>query len=216
MTPMENDMFEVLLAHPVIPVVEIDDAKDATGLAEALLAGGISVIEITMRTSAAAAAIERIARNVPDILVGAGTVLTEEESLSARDAGARFGVAPGTNPTVIASFSAAGLPFLPGAITPTEIESAMSSGCRLLKFFPAGAAGGPAMIKALHGPFSHHGIRFCATGGVGEANMAEYLALDAVWAVGGSWLAPRAMIADHAWDDITERARAACFNVRQM
>ena len=134
MTPMENDMFEVLLAHPVIPVVEIDDAKDATGLAEALLAGGISVIEITMRTSAAAAAIERIASNVPDILVGAGTVLTEEESLSARDAGARFGVAPGTNPTVIASFSAAGLPFLPGAITPTEIESAMSSGCRLLKF----------------------------------------------------------------------------------
>lgn len=216
MTPMENDMFEVLLAHPVIPVVEIDDAKDATGLAEALLAGGISVIEITMRTSAAAAAIERIASTVPDILVGAGTVLTEEESLRARDAGARFGVAPGTNPTVIASFSAAGLPFLPGAITPTEIESAMSSGCRLLKFFPAGAAGGPAMIKALHGPFGHHGIRFCATGGVGEANMAEYLALDAVWAVGGSWLAPPAMIADHAWDDITERARAACFNVRQM
>ena len=123
-----------LLWHPIIPVVEIDDAQHAPALAEALLEGGISVIEITLRTPAGVKAIERIAANVPEILVGAGTVLTLEEARQAREAGASFGVAPGTNPDIIASFHEAHLPFLPGAITPTEVEYAMSAGCNLLKF----------------------------------------------------------------------------------
>ena len=206
---MKQAIEQTLRGHRIIPVVEIDDAEHAVALSEALLAGGISVIEITLRTPAGVRAIERIARDVPDILVGAGTVLTLEESHQARDAGAQFGVAPGTNRQVVESFHLAGLPFLPGAITPTEIEMAMDAGCRLLKFFPASVSGGPPMLKALQGPYSHKGIQFCATGGIGADNLRDYLSLNAVWAVGGSWLATRRQIADQHWASITAGAKTA-------
>ena len=202
-------MLEELLKRPIIPVIVIDDPEAAVPLAGALLEGGIDVIEITFRTAAAAESITRIRTALPDMLVGAGTVLTAEQADRAIDAGAGFGLAPGFNSEVVVHFNGRGGHFIPGVMTPSDIERALDVDCTLMKFFPAGPAGGIPMLQALAGPYAGHGVRFCPTGGITPANMADYLALDIVFAVGGSWLATKEQIADRDWSSITRQARDA-------
>ncbi len=196
-------------SFPIIPVIVIHDAEDAEPLAEALLEGGLKVIEITFRTEAAAAAIERIARAFPDMLVGAGTIVTEGEAQRSIDAGSRFGLAPGTDPDTIRFFQERSIPFVPGVMTPSDVQLALKNGCERLKFFPAGAAGGPKLLKAMAAPYLSRGIRFCPTGGVSIDNMNDYLDMPEVFAVGGSWLATAAQIASKDWTGITKQVSTA-------
>lgn len=209
-------MIDELLKRRVIPVIVIDNAKDAEPLAEALLAGGMDIIEITCRTPAAFDAIERLAKSVPDMLVGAGTVVTALQAQRCVDAGARFGLAPGLNPRTVNFFRDRGVAFVPGTVSPTDIEAAFELGCTYLKFFPAGAAGGPSMLKSISGPYSSLGIRFCPTGGVNLSNMADYLSLPMVGAVGGSWIATREQITNGEWARITEQAREAVIRAGEI
>jgi 2-dehydro-3-deoxyphosphogluconate aldolase/(4S)-4-hydroxy-2-oxoglutarate aldolase len=193
----------------VVPVVVLENADHACPLAEALLAGGLDVIEVTFRTAAAAGSIRRIAEAYPQMCVGAGTILTRDQALEARDAGAMFALAPGFNPDVAVAAMDAGLQFSPGVMTPGEVERALATGCRLLKFFPAAAAGGTAMLKALGGPYAHTGVRFIPTGGISAENMASYLKLPTVAAIGGSWMVDSRLVANHDWAAITRLTREA-------
>lgn len=202
-------MSERLANRPVIPVIVIDDENDAEPLAEALLEGGLDVIEVTCRTPAAPAALARIIRSFPEMYVGAGTVVTRDQARQVLDLGVSFGVAPGLNPETVRLFEDDGVAFLPGVQTPSEIEQGISLGLKLLKFFPAGAAGGAKMLSALAGPYGPLGVRFCPTGGVSVDNMNEYLAMPEVFAVGGSWLASKSQIADKQWSVITQQTRDA-------
>jgi len=202
-------MLNELLKNPIIPVIVIDNANDAEPLAEALLKGGINVIEVTCRTSAAPEALARIKKSFPNMLLGAGTVVTEDQAKMCIDVGVSFGLAPGLNPTTVRYFQENDTLFIPGVMTPSEIEQGLSLGCKMLKFFPAGAAGGVNMLKNLSGPYASSGVRFCPTGGVSLDNMLDYLALPTVSAIGGSWLATKAQIANGEWSAITEQARAA-------
>jgi 2-dehydro-3-deoxyphosphogluconate aldolase/(4S)-4-hydroxy-2-oxoglutarate aldolase len=204
-----EEVLAVLKKHVVIPVIAIESAEDALPLADALIEGGLPVAEITFRTTAAAAVISRIARERPLLVLGAGTILTKENLAAAIDAGARFGVAPGLNPDILAEASRRGLPFVPGVVTPSEVEKALSMGAKLLKFFPSEASGGIQMIKALSGPYAHTGVRFVPTGGVSAANLAEYLSVPAVACVGGTWIASKEAIAGKKWAEIAENCRAA-------
>ena len=192
---------------PVIPVIVLERADDAVPLARALVAGGVRVLEVTLRTSAALTAIEAIARAVPDAIVGAGTVRSDADARAAHAAGARFAVSPGWSPRIAAECRSLGLALLPGAATASEVMAAADAGFRFLKFFPAAAAGGPAMLKAWLGPFAD--IVFCPTGGIDAANAAEYLALANVEVVGGSWLTPPDAIAAADWLRIERLARDA-------
>jgi len=195
-----------LLAHgPVIPVIVVHRVADAVPLAEALLAGGVRVLEVTLRTEAALPAIEAIARSVPQAVVGAGTVRRAADVAAAAAAGSRFAVSPGYTPEVGAACRAASLPLLPGIATASEVMQASADGYRLLKFFPAEQAGGLAMLKALGGPFAD--VRFCPTGGISPANAADFLALGNVACVGGSWLVPADALAQGDWARITQLAR---------
>lgn len=202
-----------LAKRAIIPVIVINDAGDAEPLAEALLKGGIDVIEVTFRTAAAADAIARIAKSFPDMLLGAGTVVTQDQARRAIDAGVSFGLAPGLNPETVKAFQKAGKLFVPGVMTPTEIEQGLSLGCKLLKFFPAELAGGVAFLKAMAGPYAARGIKFCPTGGVGLDNMNDYLSLDIVFSVGGSWLATSKQIEEKDWSTITKQAKQALAKV---
>lgn len=202
-------MLSELLKNPIIPVIVIDHAKDAEPLAEALLKGGINVIEVTCRTAAAGDALARIKKAFPEMLLGAGTVVTSEQAQMCIDVGVSFGLAPGLNPETVKFFQQNDTLFIPGVMTPSEIEQGLSLGCKLLKFFPAGAAGGVNMLKNLSGPYASSGVRFCPTGGVSLNNMLDYLALPTVSAVGGSWLATKAQIANGEWATITDQAKAA-------
>ena len=194
---------------PVIPVIVIDDVDDAEPLAEALLAGGLNIIEVTFRTAAAAEAIRRITARFPEMMAGAGTVVTAEQAKRAIDAGSKFGLAPGTDPETIQHFREHGIPFIPGVMTPGDIQTAVKAGCSLLKFFPAGAAGGPKLLKAMSAPYANLGVKFCPTGGVSLANMNEYLSMPEVFAIGGSWLATKDQIAAKNWPAITSQVKEA-------
>jgi 2-dehydro-3-deoxyphosphogluconate aldolase/(4S)-4-hydroxy-2-oxoglutarate aldolase len=209
-------MIEKLTARPVIPVIVIEDENDAEPLAEALLKGGLDVIEVTCRTAAAPAALERIIRSFPQMLVGAGTVVTREQAQLCVDLGVSFGVAPGCNPETVRLFQSNDVLFVPGVLSPSEIESAFGLGCTLLKFFPAGAAGGPKMLRALAGPYAPLGVRFCPTGGVNVDNMNEYLSMPMVFAVGGSWIASKRQIAEKQWSVITQQTREALTRAREV
>lgn len=202
-------MLNELLKRPVIPVIVIDDANDAEPLAEALLKGGMDVIEVTCRTAAAPEALRRIKKSFPEMLVGAGTVVTPDQAKMCIDTGVSFGLAPGLNPDTVKFFQAAGTLFIPGVMTPSEIEQGLSLGLKFLKFFPAGAAGGVNMLKNLAAPYASFGVKFCPTGGVSLENMNDYLALPIVSAVGGSWLATQKQIAGKQWDVITANVKAA-------
>ena len=177
-----------IVAHSLIPVVVIDDANSALGLAEALVAGGLPVAEVTFRTAAAAEAIARMATN-PDILVGAGTVRTAEQVDEAVEAGAKYLVSAGLSTAVVRRAQDRGVPVLPGTVTATEILAAIELGLDAVKFFPAETSGGVPAIKALSAPFPD--ITFVPTGGVGPKNLAEYLSVPAIAACGGSWMCPR-------------------------
>ncbi|MBO7174141.1 MAG: bifunctional 4-hydroxy-2-oxoglutarate aldolase/2-dehydro-3-deoxy-phosphogluconate aldolase [Spirochaetaceae bacterium] len=170
----------------IIPVIKLNRVEEAVPLAQALLAGGIPVAEVTFRTEAAAEGIATIRREFPQMLVGAGTVLSTEQATAAIDAGAQFVVSPGSNGKIIDRVLTAGVAMIPGVATPTEIEAAMEKGLRVLKFFPAEALGGIAMLKALSGPYPQ--IKFVPTGGISAGNMKEYLHQKNVLAVGGSWM----------------------------
>jgi len=183
-----TDVRKALSAARLVPVVVLDDAADADGLAAALVAGGLPVAEVTFRTAAAPDAIAAMAAR-GDILVGAGTVLTAEQVNQAVAAGARFVVSPGLSRAVVERCAELGVLALPGAVTATEVQAALELGLSTVKFFPAGTSGGPAAIKALAAPFSD--VQFVPTGGVGPANLADYLAIPAVAAVGGSWMVAR-------------------------
>jgi 2-dehydro-3-deoxyphosphogluconate aldolase / (4S)-4-hydroxy-2-oxoglutarate aldolase len=198
-----------ILAKRIVPVVVLDSADHAAPLAEALLAGGLDIMEITFRTAAAEESIRRISASHPGILLGAGTLLDPDQVVRAKQAGAVFGLAPGLNPRVVAAAREAGLEFSPGVMTPGEVEHALTLGCRLLKFFPAEAAGGVAMLKSLAGPYAHTGVRFIPTGGISLANLASYLAVPVVAAVGGSWMVDPALVRAGRWDEITRLAREA-------
>jgi len=202
-------MLDRIAHRRIVPVVVLDDERAAEPLAEALLAGGLDVMEITFRTPAAAGAIGRIAAGFPEILLGAGTLLEREQVLRARDAGAVFGLAPGLNPRIIEAATECGMTFVPGVMTPSEVALALDLGCRLLKFFPAEAAGGIAMLKAMAGPYAPAGVRFIPTGGVTSENLGDYLKLQLVAAIGGSWMVDRALVAAGRWDEITRLTREA-------
>jgi len=197
-----------LAAHgPVIPVIVIDRAAIAVPMARALLDGGVRVLEITLRTPAALAAIEAIARALPEAIVGAGTVRTAADAAAAAAAGARFAVSPGCTPAVVDACRRAGLPLLPGAATASEVMQAAEQGFSFLKFFPAAAAGGAAMLKAWASPFAD--IAFCPTGGITAESAPSYLALANVTVVGGSWLTPADALAGGDWARITRLAAEA-------
>ena len=197
----------ILKSSPIIPVLTIECVEDAVPLARALVAGGITALEVTLRTPAAPAAAAAIARDVPDAVLGLGTVLTPEDLGTARSLQARFVASPGATPELLDAAAAGELPLLPGVQTASEVMAALARGFDVLKFFPAGQAGGPAMLRALAGPFPQ--VRFCPTGGVGEDNFTEWLALPNVVAVGGSWLAPAAEVRAGDWTSITARTRRA-------
>lgn len=191
---------------PVIPVLVIDDINHAVPLAQALVAGGLPVLEVTLRTDCAIEAIALMAK-VPGARVGAGTVLSAYDAARAKGAGAEFAVSPGAAPGLIAACSANALPLLPGAVTASEVMTLLEIGYRTLKFFPAGPAGGPPVLKALYGPLPQ--ATFCPTGGVSLSNAKDYLSLPNVACVGGSWVAPAKMMADGDWAGITALAREA-------
>ena len=197
-----------LAAHgPVIPVIVIQRLQDAVPLAQALVAGGVRVLEVTMRTPVALAAIEAIARAVPQAIVGAGTIRSAADARAARDAGSLFGVSPGYTAEVGAACRAAGLPLLPGVSTASEVMAAQADGLDFLKFFPATAAGGIPMLKALAGPFPD--VMFCPTGGITPETAPQFLALPNVRVCGGSWLTPQDAVQAGDWGRITQLARAA-------
>ena len=197
----------ILALGPVMPVIVIDDAADGVPLAEALLAGGISTIEITLRTSAAFGAMEAIATSCPDMVIGAGTVLTPTDAANARDAGAVFAVSPGATPALITGCADAGIDLLPGATSASEAMILMEQGFDALKFFPAVPSGGVPFLKSLASPLPL--VTFCPTGGITQQTASAFLALDNVSCVGGSWIASRTDIANKDFATITQRASKA-------
>ena len=200
---------ERLLRKRLVPVVVLDKESDAEPLAEALLKAGLDIMEITFRTAAAEGAIKRIAARFPEILLGAGTVLEPEQARRAAAAGATFAVAPGLNPEVVAAARAAGLEMFPGVMTPSDVERGLALGCKIQKFFPAEAAGGVTLLKALEGPYVHTGLKFVPTGGIGLVNLRSYLERPIVAAVGGSWMVEKKLIAAADWTQIEKLTRDA-------
>jgi 2-dehydro-3-deoxyphosphogluconate aldolase / (4S)-4-hydroxy-2-oxoglutarate aldolase len=198
---------DVMRNAPVIPVIVLNDVAHAVPMARALVAGGIRMLEVTLRTNVALACIEAIAREVPEAVVGAGTVRSAADAQAAALAGSRFAVSPGYTRAVGKACHELGLPLLPGVATGSEIMMAQEDGYTELKFFPAMQAGGPAMLKAWGGPFGD--VKFCPTGGVTPANAKEFLALPNVVCVGGSWLTPADAVAAGDWTRITQLALEA-------
>jgi 2-dehydro-3-deoxyphosphogluconate aldolase/(4S)-4-hydroxy-2-oxoglutarate aldolase len=203
------ELFSRIESCGVIAVLVIDNASDAVPLAHALAAGGIDVMELTLRTDAAFDSLTVIRREVPEMLAGVGTVLTPAQVIEAHSAGAAFAVAPGLNRRVVVAAQELGLPFAPGIATPSDMESALELGCRDTKFFPAEPSGGLDYLKSLAAPYAHLGVRYIPLGGVNEENMATYLSSPLILAVGGSWIAPRDLINDQQFDTIRDRAASA-------
>lgn len=200
-------MESTLKKCPVVPVLVIEDLEDAVPLASALVRGGLTVLEVTLRTRAAAQAISAIAEALPEATVGAGTVLSEEDLRLAVDAGAQFLVSPGATPALLNAADNTDVPLLPGANSPSEVMYLLERGYTLQKFFPAEAAGGIPMLKSIGGPLPQ--VRFCPTGGISTRNAGEYLALPNVICIGGSWMASAKLVAEKRWDEIEALALEA-------
>lgn len=198
----------------IIPVIEIDSADRARPLAESLFAGGLPIAEITLRTDAALESIRIVARDVPDVIVGAGTVINREQAQAARDAGAQFLVSPGMAEEVVVWAQENRIPILAGAVTPTEIIRGLNLGLNLLKFFPSETLGGLIAIKAISDPFPQ--VRFIPTGGIRPENVAEYLQMEKIHAVGGSWMAKRVLIAEGKFDEIQKMSTEASEIVKRI
>ena len=203
------NMIETLGKAGIIPVIVIEKEEQAVPLAKALVKGGLPVLEVTFRTKAAAAAIAAIRKEVPEAIVGAGTVLTVEMLKAAKQAGAVFGVAPGFDPVIIAEAKAQDFPFCPGVATASELSQALTAGCTMVKFFPAEAAGGVKMIKNLLGAFRFTGVKFMPTGGINLANVKDYLAVHEIVACGGTWIVPKDALANGDWAAIEKLAADA-------
>lgn len=205
---MKLTMDQVLKrARPVLPVLVIEDVSLALDLAGALYAGGVEVLEVTLRTPRALDALAAIRKELPQLLVGAGTLIHTEQFLEARDAGAQFAVSPGCTERLAAAAEDSGLPYLPGVMTPSEVLLALEYGYRSLKLFPADGSTSVKMLKSFKGPFT--GIRFCPTGGVTPDNLLSFLRLPNVACVGGTWIAPSNLVRARAWDQITQLAAEA-------
>jgi 2-dehydro-3-deoxyphosphogluconate aldolase/(4S)-4-hydroxy-2-oxoglutarate aldolase len=204
---MEDTLREKLGKMGVVSILVVDTAEDALHAGEALLAAGMAAMEVTFRTAAAAEAIDLLVHKLPEAVVGAGTILTIENLVAARDAGAQFVVTPGLNPTVVAKAIEIGMPVYPGVMTPGDVERGLSFGLDTLKFFPAEQAGGVGMLKALSSPYSHTGVQFIPTGGVNEKNVGDYLSLPIVLACGGTWIAKGDLIKQKDWAGIERIAR---------
>ena len=203
------DIADLLSPAGVVPVIVIERENQAVPLARALVAGGLSVLEVTFRTAAAAGAIAAIRREVPEAVVGAGTLLTAEQVRAAKKAGAAFGVAPGFDPAIVEEAKRQLLPFCPGVATASEVSQALTAGCSTLKFFPAEAAGGVKMIKNLLGAFRSAGVRFMPTGGVSAGNLADYLSVPEVICCGGTWIVPKNSLAAGDYATIEKLASEA-------
>ncbi|EJL93306.1 Entner-Doudoroff aldolase [Herbaspirillum sp. CF444] len=201
------NILEIMRTSAVIPVIAIDKLEHAVPLAKALVAGGIRVLEVTLRTEHGLPAIRAIADQVPGAIVGVGTLTSPEEFAASRDAGAVFGVSPGLTPALIAAAKSSGLPLLPGVMTPSEVMAAREAGFRQLKLFPAVPAGGIGMLNAIAGPLAD--VTFCPTGGISQETASQFLACKNVACVGGSWLTPKNAIEIGDWNKITALAKAA-------
>ena len=211
-----NDIKARLLKHRIIPVVAIEKEEDALPLADALIAGGLPLIEITFRTAVASAVIAKLHTERAEILLGAGTILTIDELKAAMDNGASFGVAPGFNPKIVEESLINNFPFMPGVMTPTDLEAALSLGVQNFKFFPAEAAGGVKYLSSLSAPYAHRQIQFVPTGGINLTNLADYLSLKSVMVVGGTWIAKSADINAGAWKAITSNCKKARSIIEQL
>lgn len=216
MTAFPEDLLRKLEKSRVVAGFSVDDAADAVPIAEALLAGGIDAIELTLRTDAGIEAIRQISGIVPDILLGVGTILRPEQVIAVKEAGADFGVSPGMNPRVIQKAQAIGLPFAPGICTPTDLEMAIEQDCRLVKFFPAEASGGVSFLRSMAAPYKHLGIRYFPLGGVNAVNMRDYLNEDIVCAVGGSWIVKGDLVRARDWDAIRDRAASVVATLKTI
>lgn len=208
LTP-ESEVGRAIAAARLIAVLVIDELESAIPVAESLLKGGVTAMELTLRTPVALEAAAAITAALPEMMVGIGTVIFPKQVDDAVSAGAAFGVSPGVNPAVIRRAAEAGLPFGPGIMTPTDIDMAIQEGCRLLKFFPAESSGGLAHLSNIAAPYAHLGLKFIPLGGIGSANLMSYLNHDLIAAVGGSWLAPRDVIRAKDWGTIEANARDA-------
>ncbi|GAA9926635.1 bifunctional 4-hydroxy-2-oxoglutarate aldolase/2-dehydro-3-deoxy-phosphogluconate aldolase [Helicobacter pylori] len=204
---MQDKIIEVLQISPIIPVVVIEDIKDAVPLAQSLVEGGIQIIEVTLRSSCALEAIELIAKNVPKMRVGAGTILNPTQLEQAQNRGAEFLISPGLTIKLLEYAKKKDMPLIPGVSSSSEVMQALELGYNALKFFPAEYCGGVKLLNAFNGPFK--GVKFCPTGGINIDNMHSYLNLENVLCVGGSWLTPKNLIQDKEWDKITEICKRA-------
>jgi 2-dehydro-3-deoxyphosphogluconate aldolase / (4S)-4-hydroxy-2-oxoglutarate aldolase len=208
------DLPEALRKLTILPVLVVDSEQQALDLARALHAGGLAAVEITLRTGAALAAVRAVKQNLPDLLVGAGTVLTEHDMAAVAEAGADFAVSPGLTRVLADSAQSLDMPFLPGVSTASEVLRGMEYGFRCFKLFPASACGGPTLLKAFISPFC--GIHFCPTGGINQANAPDYLSLPNVLCVGGSWMVTPELLAGKQWQTITELARDNLSQLRKQ
>ncbi|WQZ92768.1 bifunctional 4-hydroxy-2-oxoglutarate aldolase/2-dehydro-3-deoxy-phosphogluconate aldolase [Helicobacter pylori] len=204
---MQDKIIEVLQISPIVPVVVIEDIKDAVPLAQSLIEGGIPIIEVTLRSSCALEAIELIAKNVPKMRVGAGTILNPTQLEQAQNRGAEFLISPGLTIKLLEHAKKKDMPLIPGVSSSSEVMQALELGYNALKFFPAEYCGGVKLLNAFNGPFK--GVKFCPTGGISADNMRSYLNLENVLCVGGSWLTPKNLIQNKEWDKITEICKRA-------
>ena len=207
---MPKEVQDAIAKEGIIAVLEIDNEQNAVPAAMALLEGGITVIELALRTPAAIPSIALIAKEVPQMYIGVGTIIEGGQAAMAKNqSGVRFGVSPGINPEIVREAIAADLPFAPGIATPSELEQAISLDCRVVKFFPAEGMGGLNYLKSINAPYNHLGISYIPLGGVAPDNLAGYAKFSPVLAIGGSWIANKELINAHDWKEITKRAREA-------
>ncbi|MGN8379792.1 bifunctional 4-hydroxy-2-oxoglutarate aldolase/2-dehydro-3-deoxy-phosphogluconate aldolase [Helicobacter pylori] len=204
---MQDKIIEVLQISPIVPVVVIEDLNDAVPLVQSLIEGGIPIIEVTLRSSCALEAIELIAKNVPKMCVGAGTILNLTQLEQAQNRGAEFLISPGLTIKLLEHAKKKDMPLIPGVSSSSEVMQALELGYSALKFFPAEYCGGVKLLNAFNGPFK--GVKFCPTGGISADNMRSYLNLENVLCVGGSWLTPKDLIQNKEWDKITEICKRA-------
>ncbi|MFP6067517.1 bifunctional 4-hydroxy-2-oxoglutarate aldolase/2-dehydro-3-deoxy-phosphogluconate aldolase [Helicobacter pylori] len=204
---MQDKIIEILQISPIVPVVVVEDIKDAVPLAQSLIEGGIPIIEVTLRSSCALEAIELIAKNVPKMRVGAGTILNLTQLEQAQNRGAEFLISPGLTIKLLEHAKKKDMPLIPGVSSSSEVMQALELGYSALKFFPAEYCGGVKLLNAFNGPFK--GVKFCPTGGISADNMRSYLNLENVLCVGGSWLTPKDLIQNKEWDKITEICKRA-------
>ncbi|WP_033620095.1 bifunctional 4-hydroxy-2-oxoglutarate aldolase/2-dehydro-3-deoxy-phosphogluconate aldolase [Helicobacter pylori] len=204
---MQDKVLEVLQISPIVPVVVVEDLKDAVPLAQSLVEGGIPIIEVTLRSNCALEAIELIAKNVPKMRVGAGTILNSNQLEQAQNRGAEFLISPGLTPSLLEYAKKKDMPLIPGVSSSSEVMQALELGYNALKFFPAEYCGGAKLLNAFNGPFK--GVKFCPTGGISVDNMHAYLKLENVLCVGGSWLTPKNLVQNKEWDKIVEICKQA-------